>query len=274
MKRALALATVLSLSCGGGGGGDDTQCQTADCMIAGRAIVKWTFDHYPEWLFDSDTCIDVGATTVHVVATNTADATITQAIDAPCGDGQGTLQGLPAGTYNVAVTPLAADGSAIVNGPAMGMIVAAAEGQSTTTSVNVPYTAWTQTYTGTLLFQLNWGGMTCALATPPVAKQTLKLTAGGQVVTAQLTDLGQKVDGTDPQPCRASTGFAQFVTMLPFGPATLLVIGTDAANTVRFSHQFDTFVGAGKNNPTITYNDPSPDAPPADAGVDAPPDAM
>ena len=91
------------------------------------------------------------------------------------------------------------------------------------------------------------------------------LMSGGTVIHA-MTDSGQLVDGTDSKPCRPlSEQFAQFVTALPFGPVTLLVVGHDHGNHVAFEHQFDTFVGAGSNNPTINL-----DVLPPDAAVDAP----
>jgi hypothetical protein len=263
---AMAGAVALQLlSCGG----DDPvdPCPTGSCDLPGSTIVKWRFDEYPEWKFQGDTCIDMDVFTVRVEVANAADPTITDSHDAQCGEGQATFLGLPEGTYNVAVTPLDFDGNPVVRAPGTGQVMAGVTGMNTETVVNVPYTAWLGTFTGTFLFRLSWGGKSCDALAPPVATQTLTLTAGGAVV-AKLSDGGQRMDGTDPRPCRPFTEqFAQYVEMLPFGPATLLVVGKTGAET-RFQHQFDTFVGAGKNNPTITF-----DLAPMDAGVDAPPDA-
>jgi hypothetical protein len=116
--------------------------------------------------------------------------------------------------------------------------------------------------------------MSCDEAAPPIKMQVLMLRAAdGQVVNAS-TDTGQRLDGSDPWPCRPLTEqFAQFAEALPFGPASLHVVGTDATGDVRFDHEFDTFIGAAKNNPTITFDVPSPDAG-IDAAVDASIDSM
>jgi hypothetical protein len=269
MKAVAGIAGLQLLSCGGG---NSNPCPTGSCDVPGRTVIKYQFDHYPQWLFESDTCIDMGAVKVHIDAIDVADPANVASVDASCSDGQGTLPGLAPGTYNVAVTPIDGDGNSLVKAPSTGQVVAAdVNGQSETT-VDVPYTAWSKSYTGTLLFRLAWGGMSCEVASPHVATQTLTLTSGGSVIHA-MTDTGQLIDGTDPKPCRPlSEQFAQFVTSLPFGPVTLLVVGKDGTNAVAFEHQFDTFVGAGSNNPTIELNVPPPDAaldaPAADAPAD------
>jgi len=266
-RRSIFAAGVLQLlSCGGGE--DPPQCPTGDCNLPGRTIVKWIFDAYPELLFPSDTCIDMGAFTVRAEVTGIDDPTQVDAKDVQCGQGQVSFLGLAPGSYEVAITPLDFDGNPIVKAPVIVQAIAGTPGADTDVTINVPYEAWTGTYTGTFLFRLSWAGVSCEIAVPAVTSQTLTLTAGGQIVTA-LTDLGQKLDGTDPKPCRALTEpFAQFTEGLPFGPATLVVVGKDTGGAVRFRRQFETFVGAAKNNPTITF-----DVPPPDAGVDAPPDA-
>ena len=263
MKALLGVATLQLLSCGGG---NSNPCPTGSCDVPGRTVVKYQFDHYPQWLFESDTCIDMGAVKVHIDAVDTADPANVMSVDASCSDGQGTLTGLAPGLYNVAVTPLDGDGNALVNAPSLGQVMAADVNGTSETTVDVPYTAWTKTYTGTLLFRIAWGGVSCEVANPQVATQVLTLMSGGNVIHA-MTDTGQLVDGTDSKPCRPlSEQFAQFVTALPFGPVTLLVVGHDHGNHVAYEHQFDTFVGAGSNNPTIELN-----LPPPDAAVDAEP---
>jgi hypothetical protein len=77
--------------------------------------------------------------------------------------------------------------------------------------------------------------------------------------------MGQKLDGTDPEPCRALTEeFPQTAKELPFGPATLVVEGKDPGGNMKYTKSFDVFVGAGLSNPTLTFDVP---APPVDAGV-------
>jgi hypothetical protein len=246
---------ALVLSCGG----DDpvNPCPTGDCSLPQSTIVKFQFDSYPEWKFTGDTCIDLGVAFVRVEVVHVADPSVVDAKDVQCGEGQATFVGLPEGPYAVAVTPLDAGGVPVVHTVGSGQVDA--PGMAT---VNVPYTAWIGPFTGTLLFRLAWAGLSCDAAVPPVTTQTLTLLVGGLPVT-QLTDSGQKLDGTDPKPCRALTEqFSQFIALLPFGPATFVVVGKDATDTKRFEHRFDTFVGAGQNNTTITIDVPPPDAAP------------
>jgi hypothetical protein len=273
-RRHLAiggLAALQLLSCGGDDGPVDP-CPTGSCTLPGSTVVKFLFDSYPEWKFTGDTCIDMGAFNVRATANQVEDRSILEVKDVGCGEGQVTFLGLPPGTYDVGITPLDFDGNSLVRTAGGGQVAAAGPGERTEVTVNVPYTAWTGTFTGTLLFRIAWAGKSCELAMPAVVTQTLELVAGGAVV-GSVSDSGQKMDGTDPKPCRLlSEEFAQFVEALPFGPAALRVVGRDIDGMTRFEHRFDTFVGAGKNNPTIKYDVPAPDAG-IDAGIDAPPDA-
>ncbi|MEO8704061.1 MAG: hypothetical protein ABI867_28680 [Kofleriaceae bacterium] len=263
-------AALQLLSCGGS---DLPECADNNCVLPGRTIVQWQFNHYPELLFPSDTCIDVGAVTVRTEIAGIDDPAFYDAKDVACGQGQVSYLDLAPGNYNVIITPLDALGVALVKAPVAMPAIAGTPGADTNVTINVPFESWTNAYTGTFLFRLSWGGVSCEVAS--VATQTLTLTAGGAVVTA-LTDNGQKLDGSDAKPCRPLTeSFAQFAPQmpevqpgLPFGPATLVVVGKSATDEVLFQRQFDTFVGAAKNNPTIVFDLPAPDA-----GVDAPPDA-
>lgn len=280
MRRRLLVGAVgaLALSCGGGE--DPPDCPTDDCSIPGRTVLSWTFNRHPEFGFPNDTCQDLGVATLHAEAIGVDDPTQVQTKDVPCGQGQVSFLKLPPGNYRVSLTPLGTDGTSLVKAPVSTEMLAGSPGADTSATLNVPYDAWTTAYTGTFLFRISWGGMSCELATPPVATQTLTLMAGGQVVTAAVTDKGQKLDGTDPKPCRPLTeSFPQFAPEdpqnqrgLPFGPATLVVVGKDAAGEIRFEQAFDTFVGAAKNNPTLTFDVVPPDAG-VDAGVDAAVDA-
>ena len=262
--RTLRFGVLVVLSCGGGG---FDPCPTGDCTLPGSTIVKFTFDHYPEKLFASDTCLDMGAVTVHVDGFLVDDPTIVAAKDVACGEGQATLLDLVPGMWDVAVTPLDAAGAPIVKAATHGQVAAADRGMVTDTTINVPWDAWTRTYTGTFLFRINWGGVSCETAVPPVATQNLKLVAGDKVVH-KLDDQGHHVDGDEDAPCRPlSEPFAAYVEGLAFGPATLEVVGKDVAGERKFEHEFETFIGADKNNPTIVFDVPA-ELP--DAGVDAP----
>ncbi len=258
----VALAALQAWSCGSE---ELPPCPTGSCELPGRTVVMWLFNNYPERLFPNDTCLDMGASTVRAELTGIDDPAQLATKDVQCGQGQVSFLDLAPGMYSVAITPLDSAGTPIVKAPIVTQVAAGVTGADTTVTINVPYEAWTGTYTGTFLFRLAWAGLSCELTSPPVAKQQLKLTAGGQVVTA-LTDTGQKLDGTDAVACRAlSEQFAQFAEGLPFGPATFVVTGKAQNNEVLYEHEFETFVGATKNNPTITFDVPGPDA-----GVDAP----
>ncbi len=259
------LVVSATLSCGDDGA---PVCPTGDCTLPGSTVVKWKFNHFPMLGFDSDACSELNVVTVRVEA-NLADGTPVEMMEKSCGEGQLTFLGLAAGAYKFAVTPLDVDGNSLVTAPVTATGDAAGPGASQTISVDVNYPAWSHPYTGQLLFRLKWGGATCSAAVPtPVAKQQVTLTAGGSVRTESTSIdnvVFQKLDGTDVKPCQEFTAaFPQNVMGIPFGPATLLVVGKDAADVVLFSHTFDTFIGAGVFNPTLTYDNP------VDAGIDGP----
>jgi cyclic lactone autoinducer peptide len=258
---ALVVATVvLGAACGGGT--DEPECPTDDCSIPGSTVVKWRFHEYPEWGFLADTCIDLGVAMVRVEAVHVDMPEIYFSAINQCGEAQQTFLRLPEGTYDIVVTPLDELGNPAVTVSARGQVVAGVPGIPTETTINVPHTAWTRTYTGTFYFRLSWAGMACEPAA--VVSQNLKLMIGGEVVDPnKRLDNGQKLDGTDDQPCRSHTDeFAQFAQELPFGPATLVVTGKDALGAMTYEHSFDTFIGAGQNNPTITFDVPAPPVPP------------
>ena len=259
------LVVSATLSCGDDGG---PVCPTGDCTLPGSTVVKWKFNHFPMLGFDSDACSELNVVTVRVEA-SLADGTPVDMMEKNCGEGQLTFLGLAAGAYKFVVTPIDVDGNSLVTAPVVAMGTAAGPGASQTIAVDVNYPAWSRPYTGQLLFRLKWGGATCSAAVPmPVAKQQLTLTAGGTVRTESTSIdnvVFQKLDGTDVKPCQEFTAaFPQNVMGIPFGPATLLVVGKNAADVVVFSHTFDTFIGAGVFNPTLTYDNP------VDAGIDAP----
>lgn len=271
LARRLAIATaILGLSCGGGMD-EPPVCPTGDCTLPSRTIVRWSLNAHPELLFPGDTCNDLGVRTMRVELAGIDDPAVSELQEIDCNQAQASFLGLPAGTYNAALTALDGGGNPIVTGPTTAMVTAGTADQPTTTSINIPYESWTGSYTGTLLFRLKWAGASCEAAVPNVVMQTLTLMVGG-TPTAILTDVGQKLDGTDPKPCRQlDEPFAQFAEGLPMGPVTLNVVGTDGVGAVAFDTTFDTFVGAAKNNPTIEF-DVEPPPPPMDGGVDAPMD--
>jgi hypothetical protein len=263
------VAGGLAVSCGDDG---TNPCPTGSCDLPGSTIVKWRFNHFPMLGFDSDACSDLGVVMVRVELTDGA-GTPTDMVEKVCSEGQATFLGLPGGTYTAKVTPLDADGNALVTAPVSAMVMAAANNTTLDTTVDVNHPAWSKAYTGQLLWRLKWGGQSCAMATPPVVSQTLTLTAGGVVRTESASidnTVYQKLDGTESKPCVPLTSqFPMNVMGLPWGPATMLVVGYDGATppVEVFRKSFDTFIGAGVFNPTFQYDVPAP--PMIDAGIDA-----
>jgi hypothetical protein len=262
MRIALVggLALSAQLSCGGD---SLPKCDTPDCTLPGSTIVKWKFNHYPELMFDSDSCSDLGVVNVRVEIEHVDDPTITESAEKSCGEGQHTFIDLPTGTYKVTLTPLDGSGESLVHEPVSKTGLAGSSGAPSEINLVVPYEAWVRSYTGQFLYRLSWDGKSCDAAM--VVSQNLTLVAGGQLVT-QRNNRGDAMNGSEDAPCwPLNEQFPQNVMDLPFGPATLLVVGKDASNEVVYEKEFDTFVGAGRFNPTFTFDVPSP-APP-DAGV-------
>lgn len=254
--KHLAPLLVFLAACGG----DDGVCQDPSlphCGLQGHTVVKWQFDHYPEWSFPFDSCTDFQVNKVHVDAVGPTGMVTSKSDD--CGAGQVTFDGLTEGDYTMLVAPTDFSNADLVSTPASGPIAAGTFGNDTMTTIYVPYTSWINgpTYTGTFLFSITWGGMECAMAATPVVTQVVTLTIGG-VPVAAVADNGQRLDGTDPKPCYSTTttGFPQSATMLPFGPAQLTIVGKDAADATIYTKTFDTFIGAGITNPTLTFDVP------------------
>ena len=280
LSGVVATTATGAAGCGGGiecGNGvqeegeecDDGNADQADfcrsCVVYSppRTTVTWDFNKYPERGFSGDSCNDTGVATVQVDIAGQSS----QSVTTECSKRQVVFFDLVPGPYTVSVTPLASTGVSKVSAPVSVQVMAQAA--NTQIDVNVPFDAWNQTYTGLFLFRLRWGLQTCSQAVPPVATQSLKLLIRGQAV-ATLTDTGQKVDGTDDKPCREFTEERpQSVAELPFGPATIEMIGKDAVGVEKFRKTFDTFVGIGQVNPTLQFDLPVAPVPP----VDAPPDA-
>jgi len=246
----LALACSFAAACGG----VDDPCPTNDCELKGRTVIKWTFDAYPERGFGMDSCVDFG---VWKVAVDVVDANgfATSGRD-DCGAAQATFSGLAPGDYDVYVMPLDAAGNPILGFPSVGKVTAGAVSAPTEATVNVPWDAWPGSHTGTFLFRISWGGLSCESVMPEIKNQTVKLTVN-DVVQELATDDGQMLNGADKKPCkRLSDNFPQSALNVMFGPATLEIEGYDATDMMRFSKSFDTFVGAGITNPTLTFDVP------------------
>jgi hypothetical protein len=238
------------------GGGVDDPCPTGDCVLKGRTIIKWTLDAYPDRGFAMDSCADFGVWKVAVDLVG-ADGTVHSGRD-DCGVAQATFSGLEPGDYDVYVMPVDAGGNPLLMNAITGKVTAGTVEQPQETTINVPWDQWFgfDTTKGTYLFRLSWGGLSCEQVMPEVKNQTLTLTVNG-VVQNLMTDDGQMLNGSDKKPCKKlSDNFPQSALNVAFGPATLLVEGFDDTDNMRFSKQFDTFVGAGITNPTLTFDVP------------------
>lgn len=248
MKKLLIVSLLAACA------GVDDPCPTGDCTLAGRTTVKWTFDAYPDRGFGSDSCVDFGAKTVKVEFVDSSGGV--QSYSDDCGVAQVVVSGLAPGDYTVFVTPLDGAGNPVTDELAGATVTAGTVGNNREVTVNVPWTAWVGTYTGTFLFRVSWGGLSCEAVTPAIKSQVLTLTVDG-VVQSVTTDDGQMLNGADKKPCKKlSDNFPQSALGVPFGPATLLVEGYDETDNMKFSKQFDTFVGAGITNPTLTFDVP------------------
>jgi hypothetical protein len=234
--------------------GTDDPCDEIDCELKGRTVIKWTFNAYPERGFPMDSCVDFGVNKVEV---NVVDSTgFATTLREDCGVAQATFSGLAFGDYDVYLNPLDAAGAPILAAPIAGRVTAGTVQQPTDVTVNVPWDAWPGAHTGTFLFRISWGGLSCESVIPEIKNQVLTLTVNG-VVQDVVTDDGQMLNGADKKPCKMlSANFPQSALGVPFGPATLLIEGYDATDMMKFSKQFDTFVGAGITNPTLTFDVP------------------
>lgn len=159
---------------------------------------------------------------------------------------------IPAGTYNASLKVLDRDGIPLTGG-ALGQEIVFSGG-STTETVLVAPERWLQSYIGTFFFRIEWGGEDCSTAIPTVARQKLSLVAGGEIFTGLTTD-GAAMDGSSEFDCQSlSEEFPQSALDVPFGPAILTVEGIDSMGNTAYESVFDTFVGAGVNNPESVFD--------------------
>jgi cysteine-rich repeat protein len=243
------------------GNTDETDfCRTCFVYLPPRTTVKWRFNSDAAEGFSQDGCVDTGARQVRVRLVGP----VTSELVEQCPSGQVVFDELPAGSYAAEVTPLDVNGAALVSAPVETTIeVPAGDSEHT---VNVPPDAWNGPLTGNYFFRVRWEGLDCTAATPPVSTQRITLMVGGSVVS-QTTNGGLPLDGSAAGPCVPASGQPQSAVTLPFGFATLEIVGFDGTGTEAYREVFDTFVGAGVSNPTLEYDvDTTFDAaPPPDA---------
>ena len=250
--RALLLSLLALTACGSDG---PDPCANGACDQMSRTLVKWTFDAYPERGFPMDSCVDFDVVNVKVDVVDSTGTTISRT--EPCGAAQVAFFGLAEGDYTVFVTPLGSNNDGVTNMPIQGSVTAGPVGDNREVTINVPWDQWYGMHTGTFLFRISWGGVSCDAVMPDAVKnQEVTLTVNG-VVQSVVTDDGQMLNGMDKKPCKKLTDeFPQSALNVPFGLATLEVKGYDQMNNMRFTKTFDTFVGAGITNPTLTFDVP------------------
>ncbi len=268
MKAAAVLIGLLLIGCGGGefcgdgevngdeecddGNMDETDfCRACEVYLPPRTTIEWRFNADAAEGFTQDGCLDLGVSSVRVEMQGPMDADMEDS----CSNRQVVFTDLVPGDYTAVVTPLDSGGDSLVNEPIEMPVTA--RSSDVNEQVVIPPDAWVGPYTGTFFFTVRWAGVDCANALPSaVDMQTVTLTVGGQVVT-QMTTEGEPLDGSAPFTCvPASNPSPISALQVPFGPATILIVGYNAG-VEQFRGTFDTFVGAGPSNPTIDYDVPT-----------------
>jgi cysteine-rich repeat protein len=232
------------------GNDDETDfCRACVGWLPARTTVAWVFNQAAATGFTDDGCLDVGAVNVRVDLSGPTEVTAT----AQCSVFQVAFEELPPGSYTARIRPLGA-GDVALTGPVEQTIEVTE--QSTLHVVNVPPEAWIGPYTGTYLFKIRWGGLDCAETAEGITQQVITLMVGDQVI-AQQTEGGQWLDGSDPGVCLPASGNEHQALAIPFGLATIEIVGQDAEGTEHYRGSFETFVGAGPSNPTLEYDVPT-----------------
>jgi cysteine-rich repeat protein len=265
----LAIIALTNVACGGGSAcGDnhkdsDEQCDDGndrdDDACSNSCKVQNTNDVSVQWRILGDavpgfveSCDGIGAITAHIVL----DGPIPAEVDVECSYSQYVLAALRPGDYTVTITLY----DAAMPTPAAVTLGTQAQFTVTEGDMTVPLVIpWedlaTTNLRGDWFYRFKWAGATtCAAAVPPVDSVRIRLTQNGQPVADEQ---GNLIDGTDEIPCYDfDDAFAHAVNRLPFGPATLTVQGTNAGGQVNFEGTFDTFIGAGIQNPALLYDVP------------------
>ena len=230
---------------------DDSDYCLSSCQARelSSLTLKWEFNRDETTGFTGDACIDMGARRVEVDLLGGPEPfSLTES----CSFWQVVFSDIPAATYTASLRVLGRDDIALMDGPLEQEVVFA--GGTATEMMVVPPAQWLQSYVGTFFFRIEWGGQDCSTANPSVAKQKLTLVAGGQTFTGTTTD-GAAMDGSAESACQSlSEEFPQSALEVPFGPATLSVEGIDSGGTRAYESVFETFVGAGVNNPELVFD--------------------
>jgi len=233
--------------CDDGNDSNDDFCRDCNAFLPPRTIVKWLFNADAAEGFVQDSCTDVGAFNVEVTMSGVGEPVT---LDGMCSERQVVFDDLAPGIYTASVTPLDFDDEPLV-GDAVEMQVTV-EATDSETTVVIPPAAWIGPYTGTFFFTARWSGQDCAAA--GVATQRITLTVDGTVVS-QSTTAGLPLNGSASGACQpAANPMPQSALLVPFGVATIEIVGFDAGAAEIFRGTFDTFVGAGISNPTLAFD--------------------
>ncbi len=270
LQRTLLAATVSIVAacgsdapvCGDGHQDPGEECddgnsiETDVCLSTCKArqlsslTVKWEFNKEAAPDFTGDSCIDLGAKNVEVTLLGGPEPLV--AVE-NCSFRQVVFIDIPAATYDVELRVLDADELDLTS----SSITAEFEfpGGTATTEVIVPPDQWIRAYLGTFFFRVAWAGADCALAEPPVVDQRLTLVvAGGDTFTGTTTS-GAGMDGSSASTCVSlDDQFPQSALEVPYGPASFTIEGLDELGEVLYSEAFETFVGAGVNNPELVFD--------------------
>ena len=269
LRTGFVVALALGLGSGGGCGGDpycgDGQVdpelgETCDdgnnndndfCLNSCRPrpiptlTVKWAFNADEDLGFSGDSCTDMGVREVAVEIDGASSDSGTES----CSFRQVQFSDIASGSYDVTIEPQDANGTLLTSTPITTTIDF--QGGDQEVEVIVPYDSWTRSYSGNFFFRVTYGGGDCSSSL--VDTQRLTLTRDGQSV-ATATKNDDSLLGAD-SPCYPATeSEPQTVLDVPFGPATLVVQGLDSLDAVVYETTFDTFIGAGLNNPELVFD--------------------
>ena len=232
---------------------DDTDACLSDCRARDilSFTLKWSFNADAAPGFSGDSCTDLGARSVAVKLSG-AGGSATEV--GGCSFRQIVFQDLAPGSYTAEVDPLDASGQSLVGSPITAEIEV---GNGAEVVVDIPPDAWLQSYRGTFFFRLEWDGRDCSAASPPVVEELITLRVEGEVVGSSTVE-GTPVDGSRPGPCRGTgSEFPETVLDVPFGAAEIDVVGLGSDGAILYEGRFETFVGAGVNNPELVFDVPA-----------------
>lgn len=233
------------------GNEDDTDFCLASCKARqlSSLTLKWDFNSDEDLGFTGDACIDMRARRVQVELLGGPEPLM---MDETCSFKQVVFVDIPAGTYTAKLTVVDRDDIPLTAVDPGREIVF--PGGSTTESLRIAPEDWLQSYLGTFFFRVGWAGADCGTAVPAVVQQNLTLVAGGQVFSGFTTD-GATMDGSVDSGCQPLTEeFPQSALDVPFGAATFTIEGIDEGGQTVYESVFDTFVGAGVNNPELIFD--------------------